>query len=169
LTDDHTHPESDGTPGLPSETDLSYVAVSLFGEEAPTKETRRRSDTAAREEAIQRVFAAWVESVGGSSRRVLSEVRRKRIRDALFTHGYSEDDVLAAVRGWRYSAYHAGQNRDRRVYNDIELLLRSPEKIEFFRDVYRAGSARSAVTNATAVNTRDRKIGTFTETREVVL
>jgi hypothetical protein len=81
--------------------------------------------------AIERVFAAWIESTGRSRVR-LDPRRRKLIRAALAD--YPIEDVLAAVDGWRHSAHHRGENDRATVYNDLSLLLRNGETIERFRD-----------------------------------
>lgn len=78
------------------------------------------------------VFDAWRESTG-KHRAQLDSKRRKVIREAL--KAYPLEDVLAAVRGWRHSAHHRGENRQRTVYNDLGLLLRDAPHIEMFRDL----------------------------------
>ena len=49
----------------------------------------------------------------------------------------SPEDVIAAVRGWRRSPFHAGQNESSTVYNDLVLCLRDAKHIEQFRDLER--------------------------------
>ena len=51
--------------------------------------------------------------------------------------------LLDAVRGWERSPWHAGQNEQRTVYNNIELLLRDSENIEKFRDAERGTGAKA--------------------------
>lgn len=91
------------------------------------------------------VFNAWVEATGKDKKRTkLDASRRRRIEWAL--ENYPLDDVLDAVRGWRNSSFHAGQNKDGRVYNDLTLLLRDATKLEMFRDCERSGRRATAPT-----------------------
>lgn len=89
----------------------------------------------------QRVFNAWIEATERTERTVLSPKRRRLIRQALAQ--YPLDDVLDAVRGWKFSGFHCGDNRERKVYNEIELLLRDAEHIEQFRDYARGARERN--------------------------
>lgn len=84
---------------------------------------------------VGRVFAAWIEAAGRTGQTVLSPKRRRLIRQALAD--YPLDDVLDAVRGWKFSEFHCGANHGHKVYDEIELLLRDPEHIEQFRDLMR--------------------------------
>lgn len=91
-------------------------------------------------EATETVFAAWKDATGKNGRTVLSDKRRKVISGAL--KHYPLDDVIDAVRGWRHSPHHRGENDRHTVYNDLELLLRDAARIEKFRDLERgAGHA----------------------------
>lgn len=78
------------------------------------------------------VFEAWVEATG-KRRAKLDTKRRRRIVAAL--RDYPLDDVVAAVRGWRKSPFHCGENADGRRYNELDLLLRDAQHIEQFRDL----------------------------------
>jgi hypothetical protein len=92
---------------------------------------------------VKVVFDAWVEATGKDvARTKLDASRRRRIEWAL--SNYPLDDVVDAVRGWRNSSFHNGENKDRRVYNDLALLLRDSSKLEMFRDYERAGRQVSA-------------------------
>lgn len=83
------------------------------------------------------VFEAWRQAAGRSDRTVLDPKRRRLITNALAA--YPVEDVVDAVRGWRHSPHHAGQNDTGTVYNDLGLLLRDSEHIERFRDLERRG------------------------------
>lgn len=86
-------------------------------------------------DAICTVFDAWVASVGRTTRTVLSPERRRLIIKQL--KDYPVEDLVDAVRGWRHSAHHRGENDRSTVYNDLELLLRDAKHIEMFRDLER--------------------------------
>lgn len=84
---------------------------------------------------VESVFAAWLVSTKRTGRTVLDSKRRATISAALRTHPL--EDVLDAVRGWENSPHHRGENAERKVWNDLGLLLRNAEKIEQFRDLAR--------------------------------
>lgn len=92
-----------------------------------------------RVDEVKQVFDAWVEATGkrkGATK--LTDDRRRLIRKAL--KSYPVEDLVDAVRGWRHSPHHRGENDRHTVYNDIELLLRNAKQIETFRDLERGAS-----------------------------
>jgi len=89
---------------------------------------------------VERVFDEWRRVTGRTGRTILTPNRERLIR-ARIKDGYHLDDLLDAVRGWRRSPFHSGRNQSRTVYNDLELLLRSPENVERFRDLERQTGA----------------------------
>lgn len=85
---------------------------------------------------VKLVFTTWLESAGKDPARTkLDNQRSTRIKWALAN--YPQQDVLDAVRGWQHSDFHLGLNTQRKVYNDLTLILRNAEKVEYFRDIYR--------------------------------
>jgi len=144
-----THAESgipDSAPMLNQESGLSThadpeSAPMLIPESAPMlRELEPVEQEPTKQEPVSVVFNAWREAAGKNGRTQLSPKRGKRIRDAL--KAYPLEDVVDAVRGWRHSPHHCGQNDNGTVYNDVELLLRDCEHIEKFRDLER-GSGRA--------------------------
>ena len=111
----------------------------------------------------QRVFDAWIEATGKTGKTLLSDERRRLIRRAL--KSYPLEDVIDAVRGWRHSAYHMGDNDGHVVYNDLSLLLRNAEKIEKFRDLERGTNTAPGV-RAREVPEAWNNIRTLREQRE---
>lgn len=89
--------------------------------------------------AVQQVFDAWIAATGKTAATKLDDKRRRIITRALKSHGL--DDCLDAVRGWRHSPHHRGENDTGTVYNDLELLLRDAARIEKFRDLERQTAA----------------------------
>lgn len=81
-----------------------------------------------------RVFDAWVASTGKQA--VFTDERRDVIR-ARLRETYSVEDLVDAVRGWKKSPFHRGENDRGMIYNDIELLLRDAARVERFRDLER--------------------------------
>jgi hypothetical protein len=47
--------------------------------------------------------------------------------------GYSAYQLCEAIDGCRRSLFHMGANEHQTVYDDIALICRSGEKVEFFR------------------------------------
>lgn len=84
---------------------------------------------------VVQVFDAWKEATNRTERTVLSPERTRLIRKQL--KQYPLEDVIDAVRGWRWSAHHCGSNQNGTVYNDLELLLRDAKHVEMFRDLER--------------------------------
>lgn len=91
---------------------------------------------------VEQVFAAWTAARDGG-RGVLTDQRRRLIVSAL--KAYDLADCVDAVRGWRHSPHHRGDNKQGRVYDSIELLLRDAEHIELFRDLQRRHSGAAGV------------------------
>ena len=90
------------------------------------------SPTATGRSSVSEVFEAWQESTGHHKARL--DDKRRRVIERALKH-YPMEDCLAAVRGWKHSPHHAGQNNTRTVYDEITLLLRDSEHIERFRDL----------------------------------
>ena len=97
------------------------------------------------------VFQAWQEAARKPRSR-LDDKRRRRIKAAL--KHYPLEDVLDAVRGWQCSPHHCGQNPQRTVYNDLDLLLRDSAHIENFRDLWRGEGGIAAAEPAGFANLR---------------
>lgn len=113
-----TEPEKEPPPSPPSdEAGTSLVPASVSA--APTG-------------AEDRIFDAWRESTD-HPRALFDAKRRKLIRSRL--QEYPEEDLLDAVRGWRHSPHHRGENDRHTTYNDLGLLLRDAANVEKFRDL----------------------------------
>jgi len=113
-------------------------------------------------EEVRTVFEEWVRVTKRTGRTMLDDKRKALIGAAL--GDYPLEDCLDAVRGWRRSEFHCGENPAQRVHNDLQLLLRDAAHLERFRDLERAGPAarRPATTNPS-----NGTIGTFDRAGEV--
>ena len=112
-----------------------------------TKQQPIERDTNSHSLEVETVFSAWLTSTGRDrSRTKLDAKRRRCIESAL--KSYPIEDVVLAVDGWRLSSFHRGENEAGKKYNDITLILRDSEKIEYFRDKHTTPdlSARRGVT-----------------------
>lgn len=89
----------------------------------------------------RQVFDAWVEATGKNAK----AVKFSKERQALLNRRLKDwplEDLLDAVKGWRHSPHHRGENERQTVYNDLELLLRNAKNIERFRDLERESRRR---------------------------
>lgn len=93
---------------------------------------------------IKVVFYAWCEHANKDPKRTKMDSKRVRaIKWAL--KNYPLEEVLLAVEGWKHLPFYRGENKDRRVYNDLTLLLRDSQRVEMFRDAARnPGASLSA-------------------------
>lgn len=125
LTEPSLPEEEQGTGNREEEQGEPPVELALVSPPATTKIP-----------PVEIVFAAWRESTG-HHRSVLDAKRRRIIERGLKTHPVA--DLVDAVRGWRHSPHHRGENDRHTVYDDLELLLRDAAHIERFRDLARGG------------------------------
>ncbi len=129
-----TSDRAEATPEAQPET---TTGVALF----PTDQGTDQVQTKRILPPVDSVFVAWKESTGRNGNTRLTPERRKRIVAAL--KDYPLDDVLDAVRGWRHSPFHAGQNDQQTVYNDLNHCLRDGGRIEQFRDFTRGAGPQA--------------------------
>lgn len=108
---------------VPIDTDLSHTPN--------TKPEKHLSVVASDDDPVQQVFVAW-QAATGKARAVLDGKRRTKITNAL--KRFPVDDLVDAVRGWKHSAFHCGQNEHGTIHNDLDLLLRDAKHVEQFRD-----------------------------------
>lgn len=82
---------------------------------------------------IESIFVLW-QTLLDKQKAKLTTRRRRVIFNALQT--YTQEQIESAIRGCYKSDFHMG--RDKRstgkfaLYNDLTLILRNPEKIDFF-------------------------------------
>lgn len=110
--------------------------------------TARRSKA----QNVQAVFDAWRESTGHPGAKL--DGNRKRLIEQRLKD-YPVEDLVDAVRGWRHSPHHRGENERHRTYNDLGLLLRNGEKVEFFRDLERHPATRPPKAGKAAAPSRE--------------
>lgn len=94
------------------------------------KKNRKNTNTSPSD--VQSVFSAWVESTG--KQRCVLDPKRQRLIAARLKE-FPPEDLVAAVRGWKHSPFHRGENDRQTVYNDLELILRDARHVEQFRDL----------------------------------
>jgi len=80
---------------------------------------------------IDQIFDYWVKITNRTDQTKLTAKRRQRI-SARLKEGYGVDQIKQAIDGCLKSPHHMGQNDTGTVYDDIELICRSGEKLEQF-------------------------------------
>jgi hypothetical protein len=87
-------------------------------------------------EVVDRVWTAYVDTrlavLGNRAAPKRTDARSQLIARRL--REWPEDEVVAAVKGWRHFPHNRGENERNQPYCDIELLLRDAAHIEKFRD-----------------------------------
>jgi len=78
------------------------------------------------------IFDYWC-LVMKTDRSAFSPKREKAVINRL-KEGYLKSDIETAIVNCSNTPHNMGQNPNRKKYNDIELICRSPEKLESFRD-----------------------------------
>lgn len=86
---------------------------------------------------VESVFSHW-QSVMNSPKTKLTPGRRQKIKTRL--KNYSVDAIKSAIDGCARSEFHMGKNNTNTKHNDLELICRSDEKLEFFQNIGGASS-----------------------------
>lgn len=81
---------------------------------------------------VMAVFDHWREVCGHPDGKLTTK-RRKAV-DGRIRDGYTVEQLMAAIEGCRTSPWHQGANDRGKVYDDLELICRSGEKVEGFLD-----------------------------------
>lgn len=110
-------------------------AVSAQGignrEQGPENRDQRSTETDLRPPAADvQVFDHWREVTGHPDAKFTA--KRKRAVKERLREGYTVEQLRSAVDGCRASPFHQGENERRTVYDDLELICRSGEKVEQF-------------------------------------
>jgi hypothetical protein len=84
-------------------------------------------------DAIQEVFEFW-KTTFTKKRAILDAKRSKAIGAAI--HDYGVQACKDAIIGCSLSDFHMGMNAQKVVYNEIEMILREPAKIERFLAIF---------------------------------
>lgn len=80
----------------------------------------------------ENIFSFWCKTMG-KDKAAFSKDRKRKVLDRL-KEGYSVDEIKQAIVNCSNTPHNMGHNENRKFYNDLELICRSPEKLEQFRD-----------------------------------
>jgi uncharacterized protein YdaU (DUF1376 family) len=83
-------------------------------------------------ERVIEVFEYW-QSVMNTDKSKLTDSRRSKIKTRL--KNYSVEDLKKAIDGCARSSFHMGSNDNGALHNDLTLIFRSDEKIEYFQNI----------------------------------
>lgn len=136
-----THNSSLITQDLRSLSEIHVVPFPKAKKETTSLVLSEVSDPKPRSEdpRIQEAFEYWRKVMGKNTNTILTPKRRRLIRDRL-KEGYTLDDIKRAIDGCSQDAFNMGANDRSKPFNDIELICRSGEKLEGFRDALDAPS-----------------------------
>lgn len=91
------------------------------------------SETNSANAESRELVSFWMETMGikagGKRQADLAKTVKTRLKH------FSAKDIRNAIIGCSKSSYHMGDNSQRKKYNNLELILRNPEKIETFADM----------------------------------
>lgn len=79
------------------------------------------------------VFEHWKVRMGKSNNAKLNGKRKANLK-ARLSEGYSVEYIKQAIDGCAKSAHHMGRNDQGTVYDDLELICRTSEKLEWFAE-----------------------------------
>jgi len=89
---------------------------------------------------VRLVFDHWVLVMKKTGQAKLTKKRSSCVT-ARLREGYTTDQLKSAIDGCARSPHHMGQNDTGTVYDDLELICRSGEKVEHFsNNIQRGGS-----------------------------
>jgi len=78
------------------------------------------------------VFLHWQKTLNHPDAKLTA--KRKRNISARLKEGYTVEDLCLAIEGCAASAFHQGDNDNGKVFDDLELICRSGEKVEQFKN-----------------------------------
>lgn len=94
---------------------------------------------------VRQIFDHWVTARGKDANRVKLTAGRKRKVEARLREGYTPEEIMAAIDNVQHSKFHNGDNEDGKVYDDLTLICRSGDKLEFFRDMQERSTSSDVV------------------------
>lgn len=100
---------------------------------------------------IQIIFNFWIVTMKKSKAAKLTPKRKAKIK-ARLGEGYSQQDIFDAITGCKNSKYHQGENDTKTTYDDLELICRSGEKLEQFKNNYNSTGLSNEVSKTTKQN-----------------
>lgn len=120
-----------GAPSVAIERRSEIVEVIEHADQPPAALAQRvsqpRGDAGTE---VREVFVYWQQARNHPQAKL--DAKREKAIKARLKDGYTVGDLCRAVDGCSASAYHMGQNQNRAVYDDIELICRDASKVDGF-------------------------------------
>lgn len=127
------------TTGFPTQVNPTQLSKQSQSSKQGIKET-------------QEIFDFWKATMSLNGSTLLTPKRKQKIKQRL-AEGYTIERIKNAIVGCSLSPFHNGQNDTRTKYNDIELICRNGEKVEFFEQ--KATDAKKQTLPQSELDARD--------------
>ena len=96
-------------------------------------------------EDVRAVFTYWQQAMGHPQAKL--DAKRERAIKARLKDGYEVGQLCKAVDGCKLSPHHMGQNDNRTVYDDIELICRDGPRVDKFLKLSEAAPSNGRTSN----------------------
>jgi len=100
--------------------------------ESRLKKQQRAKAEAVPEEEIQEIYRYWAEIMRPGRTRLPALDDKRRLKVASAIADYGVEDCKKAIDGCRSSDFHMGRNRQKKKYDDLELIFRDQDHVERF-------------------------------------
>ena len=100
----------------------------------PSKLTRQQLQKAEKvpEAEVNEVYEYWSTVMRPGRTRVPSLDAKRRLKVASAIADYGVDECKAAIDGCAASDFHMGRNKQKKRYDDLELIFRAQDHVERF-------------------------------------
>jgi len=86
---------------------------------------------------VKEIFDHWAMVMNKGSRAKLTPFRKTKI-NARLKEGYPQADIIRAIDNCALNPWNMGENPNGNLYNDLTLICRNGDKLEFYRDSIKA-------------------------------
>ena len=146
--------------------DLSDVQIEELRDDRPWNWSRGKrkhpeydENKAQAEKETTTVFRFWARVHQKKKNIKFSQGRKKKIK-ARLNAGRTITELKQAIVGCRLSPFHMGENEQRKVYNELTLILRNDEKVDQFIDVFEQNNIRRESIGLVPIDVMSRVDGT---------
>jgi len=119
----------------------------------PDTDTDTDTDKNKTGEQVRQLFDFWQDELN-HPRAKLDSKRRRAIK-ARLKDGYTVDDIQKAITGCKHSPFHQGENDNKSVHDDIELICRNAVKLDQFIDMTEQKAAGQSATDSSRIAFED--------------
>lgn len=114
-------------------TEQNAIPEERRGEESKEEEENKKPSSST-PNLVMEIFSYWCEVMNKSPGQTKLTSKRDRVIRARLKDGYSIQDIKTAIDNCRRDPFSMGANNRNKPFNDIELICRTGEKLESFRD-----------------------------------